>query len=149
LRNPFDEIGAIGEIEIVDAERQCRPHDPIGIGAIGLERSGGVDHDIRRDLAQLSLNLPVAVERRGHRGGRGCRCRGGSDGRTKGFRLGTRAAGDDQRQPVLVGQQLRQPPTEGAVASEDQDLERGERHARTKLATARSITPRAPRRPSA
>ena len=138
LRDAADEIGAVGEVEIVNAERERGAHHAIGIGAVELERAGGIDHDVRRELAQLPLDVAVAIEGRRHR---------------RGWQIGAealcfcmRAAGDDQRQPILVGEQLRQPSAEGAVAPEDQNLEGrhpGNRDRRL------SITPPAPPRPSA
>ena len=117
LRDASDEIGAVGEIEIVDAERERGSHDAIGIGTVGLERPARVDDHVGRELAQLPLDVAVAVEHRGHG-----RCRG-SKACAKSLRFRERTTRDDQRQTRLIGQELRQPPAEGAVASEDQDLE--------------------------
>ena len=66
LRNAFDEIGAVGEIEIVDAERDRGPHHPIGIVAISLERPGGINDDVGRDRRELAFDIAVAIERRRH-----------------------------------------------------------------------------------
>ena len=120
--NAFDEIGAIGEVEIVDAERERRFHHPIGIVAVSLERTGDIHDRIGRNRFELALDIAIAVECRRHQRRRRLQAR------TK-ARLRARAPGDDQRQPRVVGQQLRQPAAEGAVAAENEDFERARIHA--------------------
>jgi hypothetical protein len=61
-RNTADEIGAIGEIEIVDAKcERCLDH-AIGFGPIGLERPARINHEVWGDRAQLRSDGTVAIE---------------------------------------------------------------------------------------
>ncbi len=102
-------------------------HQPVGLRAIGLERAGGVHHHVRPGLLKLCVQVAVAVERR--------RLQRGLGGQGAAERLGpgAGAAGDDEGQRRLVGQQLRQPPAEGPVTADDQ-------HPRPRAAHPRNLS---------
>jgi hypothetical protein len=116
----FDEVRAVGEIEIVHALRNAGADHAVGI-AIDLKRARRIDHDIGRGPGQLQRDVAFPVERQG-------RCLDlAAEAATELFGLGTRTARDDEMQPRLIRQQLRETTAECAVATEDQDLE-GRRH---------------------
>ena len=121
-----DEGRAVGQVEIVDAERQARFHQAIGTFAVCLERAGCVDHQIGRDGAQLRIEIAVAVERCGDPLG------AGRQSGAERHRLIARATGDDQRQPWLVGQQQGKATAKRAVAADDQDALMQRTHARNR-----------------
>src|SRR5262249_35070725 len=102
-------------IEIMNAKRDRGFHHAIGIDAIALERPAGVDDEIRLDRLQLRLDVTLAIEHRRDR------ARGSAKRGAERFGLGTRATRDEEREPRLIGEELRQPATEGAVATEDED----------------------------
>jgi hypothetical protein len=117
LRDPFDEVAAVGEIEIVDAERDRGLHHPVRVRPIGLEWPACIHHDVGSDLAQLRLDLAVPIE--GERDGGGLRPQARAERRC----ARRRAAADDQGQAILVRQQLREPAPEGPITAEDENLQ--------------------------
>jgi hypothetical protein len=62
LPDAHDEIGAVGKVEIVDAELDAGPDQSIVVVAIGLERAGRIDDDVGQERADLSLEITVALE---------------------------------------------------------------------------------------
>src|SRR6516225_5138200 len=112
----IDKAGAIGEIDVVDVQREAGLYDDIGIIAIGLERAGCIDDQVGRCIAQLADEITIAIERQRDE----LCCRGNA--RAKGLRLRTRAAGDQQRQLRTIGEQSNQTAAEGSIAAEDENL---------------------------
>ncbi len=123
LCDPFDEIRAVREIEIVDAVRDRGAHERVRV-AVGLERPAGIDDDVGFQGGELCVGIAVTVEdarqqRRAHL------VRGAEL-----LRLLERAARDDQRQALFIGEKLRQPAAERTVTAEDQNGEPLIHHAR-------------------
>jgi hypothetical protein len=118
LRDPCDEVGPVGEVEVVDAEREAGAHQTIGIAGVALKRPGRIDHEVGLGGRQRRLDVAVALE------GERLEPRGCGEPRAEGRGLVAGAAGNDQREPRLVGEQLRQPAAERAVAAEDEDAHR-------------------------
>jgi hypothetical protein len=99
----------------MNAKRDRGFHHAVGIDAIALERPAGVDDEIRLDRLQLRLDLALAIEHRRDR------ARGAAKRGAERFGLGARTTRDEECQPRLIGEELRQPAAEGAVTAEDED----------------------------
>jgi hypothetical protein len=62
----FDEIGPVGEIEVMDAARDVGLDDPVSIRAVGLEWLAGIDQDVWLRRGELLREIAIAIERGGH-----------------------------------------------------------------------------------
>lgn len=91
------------------ARRQYRPCQAIGVRSVGLEWSGGVYHDGRRDRPKLSREVAVAVKREWH----------ATVCHAKALCPCQRASGDDKPKAAFAGEQSRQPPSEDAIAADE------------------------------
>jgi hypothetical protein len=141
LSDPADEAAAIGQIEIADAERDCRLHQPIEVIAVGLEWSTSIDNDVGGERAYLCRHIASPVE--------ALRAQGclRIQPRTKGLRLRQGASRDDQLQLLLAGQQFHDPAAEHAVAADDQDAPAPLAHRRNRAAISGVGTKRVSLRP--
>ena len=123
---------AIGEVDIVHAGGDRRIHHRIGLGAIGLERPGGVHHQGGADRGEGGGKIAAAVE--SQRFG----ARPAAERAAEGFGLCQRSAGNDQVETCLVGEQARQPTAESTVAAENEHAAAALGHARNRSSSPRS-----------
>jgi hypothetical protein len=129
-RNALDEGGGVGEIQIVNLERDAGFHDRIGIVAVDLERTRSIDDDFGRGLAQLRQHVAVPIK--SQRFESGATAQAGAEI----FRCRVRATGDQQRQSRIVRKQLRKPAAEIPISAENQNPG----HARNRPANCGSVT---------
>lgn len=115
LRDATDEIGSVREIEIAGAAGKRRADHAIAI-AIHLERTGGVDDQVRLERGKLRLHVAIPIE--------GKRDEIGAAGDARAEPRGTRvrAAGDEEGQARLVREQADEASAEGPIAAEDEDF---------------------------
>jgi hypothetical protein len=99
-RDAFNEIRAIGEIEVIHAGRHRCLYEPIRITAVHLEWPGCIDHNIGLKFLKLRFNIAVAVETRGDFFGPRRQLR------RERFCLLFRPTPKNKRQPAFAGQKL-------------------------------------------
>ncbi len=69
LSDALDEIGAVGEVEVVDAVDETGLDDAVRVLAVALERAGCIDHQVWVDGTDLREHIAIAIEAQRTSGG--------------------------------------------------------------------------------
>ncbi len=118
--DPGDEIGAVGEVDIMHSEGDAGFHHRMGRGAVSLERTAGIDQNVGPMDRELRGNVAPPVELGGDQPRLGA-----ASGLAVIMRFRDGSAGDDEGQAGVGFQQFDDTAAECAVGADDEDGESG------------------------